>query len=538
MAAVAQAIGNTFQPVTQEASRLIKLTPPVVAYNFPWLLLFYLLLLIILHTRQAIKEQREAKAVVEVMAREKAIADEKENFVMLTSHYMRTWTTYIRNGVDLISSVATVSTIAPELMTELKTGATALSGKVDDLLKTISDQSLLGELQQLDVSKARRHLYTSPFLIGPLVIVGAIGLFANYLFTNLAKIDISFINQIIQILAYVTEASVLYFVLRSRLRRRTNVQNALKLLAHQRAIDQTRNQFIRDSVVMIGGVLQSFSNSVQNVRSNEQARFIIQGYQNLINLISRFQIALMIEGGKIGENKERFMLRQAIDEALADQRNAADLKNLRFAAGGTDGELLQNHEMVRLVIASLIDNAIKFSTPGGQVNIVYYHQGKDVSVAVTDTGSGMTAEQTNRLFQPFSRGESAYVFEHEGVGFGLYLDRLLMKYLGGDVQVKSKLGEGTTFTITMRSDISTVQTIFIEQTKLERPKVRVSLALVAGTIFMVTGLIAMLYFSSQGNITGLLVNLWPILGIISIFVVGGWLAILFGIIEPDTRRQA
>jgi len=531
--AAAAAIAAGFQPVVHEAERLIKLTPAVIAYNFPWLLLFYLVLLIILHTRQAVREEKEARAILNTMEHEKAIANEKENFIMLTSHHFRTWTTYIRNGIDLLS---TNKDLAPELLTALNEGALVLSAKVDELLKTINEQSGLEDLAAPDIKKAKRRLYTSPFLIGPLIVVALIGLGANYLFTNLAHIQMSTVNQIIQILAYLAEGSVLYLVLRSRLAKRTNVQNALNLLAHQRAIDDARTKFIQDSIIIVGGALEAFSSEIADIRSNDQAKYILNGYQKLINLISKFQLAVQVQSSEAVQDKRQFTLKQLIDEVTEDHREAFEAKKIEFVTEGIDGVMVQNADRLRLVLSSLVDNAIKFSPENGRVAINYNYQVDRSSITVTDSGPGMTKEQADRLFQPFTRTESALVFSYEGMGFSLYLDRLIMKYLEGDININSKPNEGTAITLTLRSDLSDVENIVIDADRTKAPKVKVSKGLIASTILLITGLIGVLYFSSTGSITGALLAIWPILGMISIFVVGSWLAIVFGIIERDSRR--
>ena len=533
IAATAAAVAAGFQPVFQEAGRIIKLTPPVVAYNFPWLLLFYLLLLIILHTRQAIREENETRAILKAMEREKVIADEKENFIILTSHHFKTWTTYIRNGIDLL---ATNKTIGPEMLAALNEAGSGLSVKVDELLKTISEQSVLQELVVPDIKKASRKLYASPFLIGPLIIVALLGIGATYLFTNLAHIQMPLINQIIQLLAYLSEASVLYLVLRSRLAKRTNVQNALNLLAHQRAIDEARTKFIQDSVIIVGGALEAFSAEIAEIRSNEQAKYIIDGYQKLINLISKFQLAITVQSGEIAHEEQKFALKELVDGEIEEHRTAAEAKKIELTVEGTDGALVQNTDRLRLVLGSLIDNAIKFSPEGGKVVVHYAYDPITSKITVNDSGPGMSEEQVAGLFQPFTRTESALVFNYEGMGFSLYLDRLIMKYLEGDVSISSQPGVGTAITVSMRSDLSDIERIVIDTDRVKAPRVKISKGLIASTIFLVTALVVVLYFSSTGAIQGFLLNIWPIMAMLSIFVVGSWLAIVFGIVERDSRR--
>jgi len=346
------AIAAGLAPAIQQAGKFIKLTPPIVAQNFPWLLLLYLLLLIMLHLRQAIREQREAAAILKVMEREQVLSGEKDNYIMLTSHHLRTWVTYIKNGVDLISINKAID---PALIASLKQGAGDISSKVEELLKTINEKTTLQEIAAPNIKQARQRLYTSPFLIGPLVTVGVISVVAYFIFANIAHIQESQINQLIQLLAYIVEGSILYLVLRSRLQRRNKVQNSLQLLAHQRAIDQARNQFIQDSVVIVGGALQAYGDDVANIQSNEQAKYIVNGYKKLIDLIAKFQLAVQVEGGQLGHALQHFGLRQLIDKSMASHQEAAAGKKIQLSAAGNDGPLIQNQDTLQLVVDSLVD---------------------------------------------------------------------------------------------------------------------------------------------------------------------------------------
>jgi len=170
--------------------------------------------------------------------------------------------------------------------------------------------------------------------------------------------------------------------------------------------------------------------------------------------------------------------------------------------------------------------------------MAYDYAGAKTSVTVTDSGAGMTQEQVDQLFQPFTRTESALVFSYEGLGFSLFLDRLLMKYMEGDVQVKSQPSLGTSVTATLSSDMSGRETIVIAPEKVKPPRVKISMALVAFSVALVAAVLLLLYLTRFGFLGGLLGStIWTLMGFASVFVVGSWLAIVFGIIEPDSRRR-
>ncbi len=101
----------------------------------------------------------------------------------------------------------------------------------------------------------------------------------------------------------------------------------------------------------------------------------------------------------------------------------------------------------RLVMANVLDNAVKFSPPGGQVRVRVSTDGGAAVVAVSDTGPGIPEEEIPRLFERFYRGSAAHQTEAPGVGLGLAICRVLVERHGGSIAVSSPAGAGATVSI-------------------------------------------------------------------------------------------
>jgi signal transduction histidine kinase len=102
------------------------------------------------------------------------------------------------------------------------------------------------------------------------------------------------------------------------------------------------------------------------------------------------------------------------------------------------------------VLLNLLSNAFKFTERGTVVlDLERDAENEDdwLMVKVIDNGSGMSEEQMAQLFQEFMPTDSPTTRHHGGAGLGLAISRRLCRLLGGDIQVKSKLGTGTTFTV-------------------------------------------------------------------------------------------
>src|SRR5205085_5459812 len=104
---------------------------------------------------------------------------------------------------------------------------------------------------------------------------------------------------------------------------------------------------------------------------------------------------------------------------------------------------------VRQILLNLLSNACKF-TENGLITLGIERSGPaEIKFTVKDTGIGMTEEQLSRLFQAFSQADVSTFRKYGGTGLGLAISRRFAQLLGGDINVTSRAGEGTEFTLTL-----------------------------------------------------------------------------------------
>ncbi len=175
----------------------------------------------------------------------------------------------------------------------------------------------------------------------------------------------------------------------------------------------------------------------------------------LLGMINDILDLAKIESGKMEVRSEDFSIRD-ICEALAGQMRAlADRKNIDLQCRLDEAIPLLRQDPVKLrqIIYNLLSNAIKFTPEGGRVTLTARPEGQNVVVSVADTGIGIAEEDRETIFEKFRQagipGQGADILtrEHEGTGLGLSIVRELAKLLGGDVQLESEPGQGSTFTV-------------------------------------------------------------------------------------------
>jgi signal transduction histidine kinase len=169
--------------------------------------------------------------------------------------------------------------------------------------------------------------------------------------------------------------------------------------------------------------------------------------KNLLRLVDDVLSFSRAEAGQDRLHVEEVRLSQAVDDAVALIRPTADAKRLVVHVS-TDPNTVIETDPARLaqILNNLLTNAVKF-TAEGTLEVETRIDGENAIVRVKDTGIGIAAENQNRIFDPFWQVEQGHARRFGGTGIGLGVARHLARVLGGRVDVRSELGEGSTFTL-------------------------------------------------------------------------------------------
>jgi signal transduction histidine kinase/DNA-binding response OmpR family regulator len=163
-----------------------------------------------------------------------------------------------------------------------------------------------------------------------------------------------------------------------------------------------------------------------------------------------------IEAGRMELEEIPFSLSGMVTSAVQTFRRQAVAKRLRIGAAvrsGSADALIGDPVRVRQILFNLLGNAVKFTERGGvrlRAGTAPLGEGRQrVTLTVADSGIGMDDPQLARLFQPFAQADSSTTRRFGGTGLGLSIVRRLAQLMGGDVTVKSALGKGSEFTVTL-----------------------------------------------------------------------------------------
>jgi two-component system sensor histidine kinase/response regulator len=209
---------------------------------------------------------------------------------------------------------------------------------------------------------------------------------------------------------------------------------------------------LRTPLNAIGGYADLLAFGVRGDLNAEQLSDIERIQRNqrlLLTLVNDVLNFARVERGDIALHLTRVNVHQTIRSLGATVEPQIRARQLTYAYLGDGQETTVNADAERLeqIVVNLLTNAVKFTPAGGQISLNYGSSGRFGHVEIRDTGIGIPAEKLAAIFEPFTQVDVFNTSAREGVGLGLAISRELARRMGGDIQVESALGQGSTFTL-------------------------------------------------------------------------------------------
>lgn len=219
-----------------------------------------------------------------------------------------------------------------------------------------------------------------------------------------------------------------------------------ELLEQRKKIMLTLAHDIRGPLNSINGSAELASDTREKKKRNALLENIRSSCEHILHLVNNLLDVYRLNEGKDAPNLTPFRLNDLMERIMADYGTIANGKGLLFdkVSEGTEVTVKGDADRIEQIASNLLSNAVKF-TPSGAVRFAVRYGDNTLSMEVTDTGTGMTEEDTGRIFYPFERGSQ--LPDADGFGLGLSITQSLVKLLDGSIRVKSELGKGSTFTV-------------------------------------------------------------------------------------------
>ena len=168
--------------------------------------------------------------------------------------------------------------------------------------------------------------------------------------------------------------------------------------------------------------------------------------QHLEALVSDLLTLAKLEA-EVPSKREQFELKQLIDEQISSRAKTLQEGEIHVIIECAHGQILADRSRLSTALSNLIDNAIHYNKPAGEIRISADVQAGMLRLAVSDTGNGIPSEELPRIFERFYRVDKARSRESGGTGLGLSIVKHAIESQNGSISVTSRLGAGSTFTI-------------------------------------------------------------------------------------------
>ena len=185
--------------------------------------------------------------------------------------------------------------------------------------------------------------------------------------------------------------------------------------------------------------------TLDDTRRKEYARLINESGHHLLSIVNGILDMSKIEAGSFEITREPFALAPVVAgccDLMALKASQAGIALQRRIADEMP-EILADRRAVNQILLNLLSNAVKFTERGGSISVSASCQGAIAVLEVEDTGIGIDAADLPRLGDPFFQAGASYDRRHEGTGLGLSIVKGLVQLHGGELDIRSRLGEGT-----------------------------------------------------------------------------------------------
>ncbi len=219
-----------------------------------------------------------------------------------------------------------------------------------------------------------------------------------------------------------------------------------------------------NAIIGLTGMLEDDAKDDRRDDYVEPLRRVSNAGRHLLHLINEILDLSKVEAGQIELECEDIDVGSLTAELAATAQPLADGNANRFTVHCSDdvGSIHSDATRVRQIVLNLLSNACKF-TKEGEVSLSagrHTAGGREwIQFEVADTGIGMTPEQQSKVFEEFSQADSSTTRKYGGTGLGLAISRRLCRMMGGDIELTSEMGVGSTFTARLPTALDSVHPV-------------------------------------------------------------------------------
>jgi len=399
---------------------------------------------------QAYKELRQVRLLIAILEREKRTAEDKDNFLQLCAHYLRTPITIIAASSEMLS--AKMGAVYTESTQTLATVVKNLQQKTEQLVtQTTADQNLQ-TIVAPDVIVERRKLYRNPMFWMPIILSVVLTILGNWATSSIGNQSVHAAVLLQQVAIAIIAIILLYTGLRLRAMRRKRKEMLAEALRRRAELDRAKNQFVTNTYDLLAGDVYLLAEIQKKLPGEEKfVTMLGDGTVRLEKLMDKFKLLATVDTTQLQVSS--FTTTQVVNQALAELAEELKAKEMTVDRHGKSLTLQHDAVLFERVVNSILANATEFNNNGGTIDVTTKQTKDVITMTIRDNGPGFK-QDPEQIFEAFKRGDDSLDFTHEGIGLDLYLDRLIMRHLGGTIAARNVSNRGAEVSLTIPSSVS------------------------------------------------------------------------------------
>jgi len=436
---IAAAIDNALQGILN----ITKRVPREVAQAIPYLLILVILFFALIYAVQSYRELKSAERYNALIEKYNNLQFGSKNFISLTNHYLNTPISIMQLSADLLLSLGIITKAKSDEITYI---IHSITDSVHQLLEknTKTTERFMAEINPELLQKRVKKASFNPLAWIPIIIAGGLVLLANLLFLRADVFQFNFTSLFVQIGLFVLSALFILLAWRSLNRNREIRKQRAVTLQKEKELSQYKLNFINEASNSIDKNIIELKNISKELSTEQQAKSFIRGVAMLSSVQKSFELLKKFSAfsptGAIDEDDVNLVLNKILER----QSDTLKRKNVKVKISvAKELNMRLDKSALILLLGSTINNAIKFSKNNGTINVAIENKLSGTKIIIKDQGIGIPKDKIDQLMMPFTRASDAMQYDYEGLGLGLYLDRIIIEQIGGSIKITSELGKGT-----------------------------------------------------------------------------------------------
>jgi alpha-tubulin suppressor-like RCC1 family protein/signal transduction histidine kinase len=377
--------------------------------------------------RESYKEWARIRRLRKVLKREQQLVSDKNTFLTLASHYLRTPITILDATVSMVPYTLGLQSVVQSLRT-----------KADALLEN-GITSSLKDIQNPEVEKLTRSAYASIFFWLPILMSVVLTVAVTALLSSAAAgADLNDAIVYTSIIG-VALALMIGFGARTIIINKEIEQADQVMEQHRAQLFDAKSLFITTVQNDLNGEIAQLKNALQSsvVLPDNIRSIIVDATQRLEQLVSKLSIVAQING--LTPQVEQFTPSTLIQSSVERLKPTIDSKQIKLKQHYNENAAIsQDHGLLRYVTGTVLDNAVMFSKEGSTIDIDTKKKGHTTQISITNEDSSFGSLETlAAMFEPFNHATHENDLTVEGTGLSLYLDSLIMHHLGGTISASN-----------------------------------------------------------------------------------------------------